>query len=72
MPLCDERAHRTRASPRVATSANAAAPVIADYDPAWPERSSELAGVIRGEVDHDIVRLDHTGSTSVPGLGAKT
>ncbi len=47
------------------------APIIANYDPRWPGRFSELAGVIRAVVDHDVVRLDHTGSTSVPGLGAK-
>lgn len=47
------------------------APIIANYDPRWPERFSDLAGLIRAEVDLDVVRLDHIGSTSVPGLGAK-
>lgn len=44
---------------------------IVDYDPAWPaEAERELARV--GAALGDLaVRLDHVGSTSVPGLAAK-
>lgn len=44
---------------------------IVDYDPAWPgEAARELARV--GAALGDLaVRLDHVGSTSVPGLAAK-
>jgi GrpB-like predicted nucleotidyltransferase (UPF0157 family) len=44
---------------------------IVDYDPAWPaEAARELAriGAVLGEL---AVRLEHVGSTSVPGLAAK-
>jgi GrpB-like predicted nucleotidyltransferase (UPF0157 family) len=44
---------------------------IVDYDPGWPaEAARELARV--GEALGGLaVRLDHVGSTSVPGLAAK-
>jgi len=44
---------------------------IVDYDPAWPwAAAAELARV--GAALGDLaVRLDHVGSTSVPGLAAK-
>ena len=44
---------------------------IVDYDPAWPARAAaELARV--GAALADLaVRLEHVGSTSVPGLAAK-
>lgn len=44
---------------------------IVDYDPGWPEeagRELERVGEALGDV---AVRLDHVGSTSVPGLAAK-
>lgn len=48
------------------------APVtLAEYDPAWPglfEREEER---IRAALGDAVVRLEHTGSTSVPGLAAK-
>lgn len=44
---------------------------IVDYDPAWPgEAERELARVAAALGDQ-AVRLDHVGSTSVPGLAAK-
>jgi GrpB-like predicted nucleotidyltransferase (UPF0157 family) len=44
---------------------------IVDYDPNWPQEAErELARV--GEAIGEVaVRLDHVGSTSVPGLAAK-
>ncbi len=45
--------------------------VIADYDPAWPHLYARESERIRGALGDCIVRLEHVGSTSVPGLAAK-
>ena len=45
--------------------------VIVDYDPAWPDRFRAIANELRQRVGGDAVRVDHIGSTSVPGLAAK-
>lgn len=45
--------------------------VIVDYDPRWPERYAIEAKKIRAALGSKIVRLEHAGSTSVPGLAAK-
>jgi GrpB-like predicted nucleotidyltransferase (UPF0157 family) len=45
--------------------------IIEDYDPAWPgifEREKEL---IIERIGHRLLRVEHMGSTAVPGLGAK-
>jgi len=48
------------------------APVrLADYDPAWPELYAREEARIRGALGDRVVRIEHTGSTSVPGLAAK-
>ena len=48
------------------------APVtLVEYDPAWPARFEREARRIRRALGDTIVRLEHTGSTSVPGLAAK-
>jgi len=44
---------------------------IADYDPAWPIRFAELGGRLREALGRVAIRIDHIGSTSVPGLAAK-
>ena len=45
--------------------------VIAAYDPAWPARfEAERDRVARALGDHALT-IEHIGSTSVPGLGAK-
>ena len=44
---------------------------LVDYDPAWPGRFEEQAARIRGAIGDLAVRIDHVGSTSVPGLAAK-
>jgi GrpB-like predicted nucleotidyltransferase (UPF0157 family) len=44
---------------------------VVDYDPRWPglfERESKRIRAVLGE---RVVRLEHVGSTSVPGLAAK-
>jgi GrpB-like predicted nucleotidyltransferase (UPF0157 family) len=44
---------------------------ILDYDPAWPRLYEQEATRIRGVLGNRVVRLEHAGSTSVPGLPAK-
>jgi GrpB-like predicted nucleotidyltransferase (UPF0157 family) len=44
---------------------------LVDYDPAWPELFRREAERIRAVLGERVVLLEHTGSTSVPGLAAK-
>ena len=44
---------------------------LRDYDPRWPARYGEHAARLRGALAGRVVRLEHIGSTSVPGLVAK-
>jgi GrpB-like predicted nucleotidyltransferase (UPF0157 family) len=47
--------------------------VLVEYDPTWPrlfEREAERIRAALGERD-PVLRLEHAGSTSVPGLAAK-
>jgi GrpB-like predicted nucleotidyltransferase (UPF0157 family) len=44
---------------------------IVPYDPNWPEEFNKLASVIRDALGDFALRIDHIGSTSVPGLAAK-
>lgn len=46
-------------------------PRVVDYDPTWPRQAERLIARIRAAVGRDVVRVDHHGSTSVPGLPAK-
>ena len=48
------------------------APVtLVEYDPEWPATFEIEAVRIRAALGDQLVRLEHTGSTSVPGLAAK-
>lgn len=50
----------------------AAVPVeIVAYDPAWPERFAREAARLHAALGASATRIDHVGSTSVPGLAAK-
>jgi GrpB-like predicted nucleotidyltransferase (UPF0157 family) len=44
---------------------------LAEYDPAWPVLFEREAARIRAALGATAVRVEHTGSTSVPGLAAK-
>ena len=44
---------------------------IVDYDPRWPEFFLIEAARIRTLLGDAALRIEHTGSTSVPGLAAK-
>jgi GrpB-like predicted nucleotidyltransferase (UPF0157 family) len=44
---------------------------IVPYDSAWPERFARLGRELRGALGDLAMRIDHIGSTAVPGLAAK-
>ena len=44
---------------------------VTDPDPAWPRQYDDLAGRIRQALGWRALRLEHVGSTAVPGLAAK-
>ncbi|MBO0841007.1 MAG: dephospho-CoA kinase [Sciscionella sp.] len=46
-------------------------PVIVDYDPTWPAQARRLIARVALAVGEKAVRIDHIGSTAVPGLPAK-
>jgi GrpB-like predicted nucleotidyltransferase (UPF0157 family) len=48
-----------------------AAVVISDYDPSWPSLFASLASSVSAALGPVIVRVEHVGSTAVPGLPAK-
>ena len=45
--------------------------LIVDYDPQWPELFAREADRIRVVLGSRALRIEHAGSTSVPGLAAK-
>ena len=45
--------------------------VIADYDPAWPGRFEVERARIAAALGVAALRIEHIGSTSIPGLAAK-
>ena len=44
---------------------------IVDYDPDWPRKFETHARIIAGALGGSALRIEHIGSTSVPGLAAK-
>jgi GrpB-like predicted nucleotidyltransferase (UPF0157 family) len=44
---------------------------LVDYDPAWPSRFEAMAAELREALGDVAVRIEHVGSTAVPGLAAK-
>ncbi len=45
--------------------------IIVDYDPAWPARFEEVRRQLARALGDVALRIEHVGSTSVPGLAAK-
>jgi dephospho-CoA kinase len=45
--------------------------VIVDADPTWPAQAERIIARVRRAASDRAVRVDHIGSTSVPGLAAK-
>ena len=57
----------------MATSRTGKPIVIADYDPVWPQRfECERAEILRVCGALSFARIEHVGSTAVPGLAAKS
>ena len=44
---------------------------IVEYDPNWPKQFEAHARIIAGALGGAALRIEHIGSTSVPGLAAK-
>ena len=44
---------------------------VVDYDPAWPVRFAAWHATLRDALGPTALRIEHVGSTSVPGLAAK-
>jgi GrpB-like predicted nucleotidyltransferase (UPF0157 family) len=44
---------------------------LADYDPAWPARFEAMRARLAAALGNTARRIDHVGSTAVPGLAAK-
>lgn len=44
---------------------------IVPYDPIWPARFAQLGGELSAALGTTALRIDHIGSTSIPGLAAK-
>src|SRR5262249_30207746 len=48
-----------------------AAVVITDYDPSWPSLFASLDNSVAAALGPVLVRVEHVGSTAVPGIPAK-
>lgn len=44
---------------------------LVDYDPSWPAQFDEEAEYLRGQLGDLALRIEHYGSTSIPGMPAK-
>jgi GrpB-like predicted nucleotidyltransferase (UPF0157 family) len=44
---------------------------VVAYDPAWPELFAAVGRDLRAALGSTAIRIDHIGSTAVPGLAAK-
>jgi hypothetical protein len=70
-----EAAHRdpAQAAARLGTGSRDGASmlIVVPYDPTWPQRFQAASAEILAATDHLFLRLEHIGSTSVPGLAAK-
>lgn len=45
--------------------------IVTDYDPSWPVTAARVIGGIEAACGAHLLRVEHIGSTSVPGLAAK-
>jgi dephospho-CoA kinase len=48
-----------------------ARPVLVPHDPSWPDQARRIAARLNTSCGHRAVRIDHIGSTAVPGMDAK-
>lgn len=47
------------------------APAVVPYDPSWPDQAGRILARLNTACGHRAVRIDHIGSTAVPGMDAK-
>lgn len=47
------------------------APALVPYDPTWPDQARRVVARLNTACGHRAVRIDHIGSTAVPGMDAK-
>jgi dephospho-CoA kinase len=59
------------ANVRRGRGAQRSVPVLAAPDPTWPAQAERLIARVRAAAGQAALRVDHVGSTSVPGLAAK-
>lgn len=45
--------------------------VVVPYDPSWPEQARRIVARLNTACGHRAVRIDHIGSTAVPGMDGK-
>ncbi|WP_408894399.1 GrpB family protein [Paenibacillus taichungensis] len=45
--------------------------IIEEYNDEWPEMFSDLKSIIEQRLGNLVLRIEHVGSTAVPGLAAK-
>ena len=45
--------------------------IINDYNPLWPQQFEAIRSSLQQILGATALRIDHIGSTSVPGLGTK-
>jgi dephospho-CoA kinase len=48
-----------------------ATPRLVPFDPSWPDQARRILARLRTTCGHHAIRIDHIGSTAVPGLDAK-
>jgi dephospho-CoA kinase len=48
-----------------------ALPKLVPYDPSWPDQARRIVARLKTTCGHRAIRVDHIGSTAVPGLDAK-
>jgi GrpB-like predicted nucleotidyltransferase (UPF0157 family) len=46
-------------------------PVVVDYRPDWPGQAAAIIATLGGALGPLAVRIEHIGSTSIPGMAAK-
>ncbi|GDY31084.1 dephospho-CoA kinase [Gandjariella thermophila] len=59
------------ANVRYGRGAQCSVPVLVEPDPTWPAQAERLAARVRLAAGETALRVDHVGSTAVPGLAAK-
>jgi dephospho-CoA kinase len=69
--LWADRLVRYESNVRLHRTASSGPPRLQDPDPTWPEQAHRLAARIARAAGEWALRVDHVGSTAIPGLPAK-